>query len=331
MKQILSYFIVFLLLFTVGFFGHNLVQAQQVGPQNLNEDEVIELEPVATDSTDATISAEASPAAQVEQKIIEKRAEDITETGGEKKGKLATFLDENPIGPLSWHNFLQHSIRGAVQKGLSASIIVLLILFPLVASIIAASRHIIGLRGFGIYIPAVLSVAFVSTEIVTGIIVFVAVLLGATLTRSIVQRFRLPYLPRTAMLIWGVSVFILALLIFSSKLTLFQLLTINIFPILIIIILTENFMNSQLFNSQREALRTALETLFIAIICSLIINQEAVQKFVLLWPELVLFGIAVGNIIIGRYTGLRLTELTRFSTVLGQNNIDTSSQDDQAE
>jgi len=330
MKQTFYCFITLLLILSFSFFNLNSVKAQSLA-QNVIEEEVVELEPIATDSANATDSADASAAAEVEQRIIEKRAEDITDTGGEKKGKLATFLDENPIGPLSWHNFLQHSIRDAVQKGLSASIIVLLILFPLVASIIAASRHVIGLRGFGIYIPAALSVAFVSTEIVTGIIIFVAVLLGATLTRSLVRRFRLPYLPRTAMLIWGVSIFVLSLLIFSSKLTFFQLLTINIFPILIIIILTENFMNSQLFNSQREAMRTALETLFIAIICSLIINQEAVQKFVLLWPELVLFGIAAGNVLIGRYTGLRLTELTRFSTVLGQNNLDNSSQDDQAE
>lgn len=309
-----------------------IINAQAFAQQPTTDfEEVVDLEPVATDAAEATDSAEASPAAQVEQRIIERRAEDITDATGEKRGKLATFLDENPIGPLSWHNFLQYAIRDAVSKGLSASIIVLLLLFPIIASIIAASRHVVGLRGFGIYIPAVLSVAFVSTEIVTGIIIFVAVIFASIISRAIVQKFRLPYLPRTAMLLWGVSIFILALLIFSSQMTFFQLLTINIFPILIIIILTENFMNSQLFTSQREALKIALETLFIAIICSLIISQEGIQKFVLLWPELVLVATVVVNYLIGKYTGLRLIELARFSTVLGQNNLDTPSQDDQSE
>lgn len=295
------------------------------------EEEVIDLEMIATDSADATDSAEASIAAQVEQKISERRAEDITDTTGDSRGRLSSFLLDNPIGPLSWHNFLQHMIRDSVEMGLSANIIVLLLLFPLIASIIAASRHIIGLRGFGIYIPAVLSVAFVSTEIVTGIIIFVAVLFGASITRALVKKLNFPYLPRTAMILWGVSIFILLLLILSSKLTIFQLLTISIFPILIIIILTENFMNSQLFNSQKEALKIALETLLIAIICSLIISQEQIQRFVLLRPELTLLGTAVLNYLIGKYTGLRLLEFLRFSSILGQDIFQGSSQDDQSE
>ncbi len=332
MKKILSHFLILLVGFCLILIRPNLTNAQTTFPNSLNRiEEIINLEPAATDSASATDSANASAAAAVEQKILEKKAEDITETAGEKKSKLATFLDENPIKPLSWNNFLQHMIRDAVQKGLSASIIVLLLLFPIVVSIIAASRHVIGLRGFGIYIPAALSVVFVSTEIISGIIIFVAVLLGATLTRAVINKFKFPYLPRTAMLLWGVSVFILLLLIISSQMTFFQLLTISIFPILIIIILTENFMNSQLFNSQKEAMKIALETLLIAIICSLIISQESVQKFVLLQPELVLLGTAVINYLIGKYTGLRLVELARFSSVLGQNNIEDHSQDDQSE
>ncbi len=309
-------------------------QNNQLQPEQTTEDEsaleaVVNLDPIATNS--ATASAEASPATQVDQKIKERQAENITETGGEQKSKLAALLDENPIDSLTWHNFLQHAIRNAVRKGLPTNIIVLLLVFPTIASIIAASRHIIGLRGFGIYIPAVLSVAFVSTEIVTGTIIFVAVLLAAMFTRKIVKKLRFSYLPRTAMIMWGVCVFILGLLILSSQLALFELLTINIFPILIIILLTENFMDSQLFNSRQEALKITLETLLIAIVCSLIINQDAAQKFVLLRPELALLGTAFVNYLIGKYTGLRLLELTRFNSVLSQERYNYPTTDDQSE
>lgn len=285
----------------------------------------------AAEATDSAEAIEASPAAEVEKKIKEKQAEDITETGGEQKSKLAAFLEENPVKSLSWHNFLQHAIREAVKKGLPANIIVLLLLFPVIAAVIASSRHLIGLRGFGIYIPAVLSVAFVSMEILSGTIIFVAVLAGAILTRKIVKKLRFPYLPRTSMILWGVSVFILSLLILSSHLGIFDLLTLNIFPILIMILLTENFMESQLFNSQQEALKITFETLLIAIVCSLIISQDAVQQFVLLRPELSLLGTAVINYLIGRYTGLRLLELTRFKSILGQERYQYQAQDDQSE
>jgi len=309
------------------------VQAQKIAqlPIAGNVEAIINLEPIATDSATATDSAEASASAQVEKIIKDKQAEDITETAGEQKSKLAAYLDEHPIGPLTWHNFLQKAIRKAVVNGLPANIIVLLLLFPLITSIIAASRHIIGLRGFGIYIPAVLSVAFVNTAVVTGIIIFVAVLFAAMITRKVVQKLKFPYLPRTAMLLWGVSVFILGLLMVFSQLKLFELLTINIFPILIIMLLTENFMDSQLFNSQKEALKITLETLLIAIICSLVISQEVVQQFVLLRPEIVLLGTAAINYAIGRYTGLRLLELARFNSILGENNYTNQADDDQSE
>jgi len=90
-------------------------------------------------------------------------------------------------------------------------------------------------------------------------------------------------------------------------------------------------MNSQLFNSQREAMKIAFETLLIAIICSLIISQDMVQKFVLLYPELTLLGIAFINYLIGKYTGLRLAEFLRFSSILGQDVLPQHPQDDQAE
>jgi hypothetical protein len=332
MKKIFSVLIILNLCLIFGFTQPYPIQAQenQAVDFEMGElDEVVDLEPVATDS--ATASAEASPAAQVDQLLKEKQAEDITETGGEKRSKLSTFLLETEIGPLNWHNFLQHAIRNAVNKGLSANIIVLLLLFPLIASIIAISRHIIGLRGFGIYIPAVLSVAFVSTEIVSGVIIFVAVLIGAIITRKIVEAFRFPYLPRTSMILWGVSVFILMMLIFASQLKLFSLLTVSIFPILILILLSENFMNSQLFNSQKEAFKITLETLLIAIVCSLIISQESVQKFVLLQPELTLLATAAINYLIGRYSGLRLLELARFSSILGTDKLNYPAGDDQSE
>lgn len=271
----------------------------------------------------ATTSAEiatnsgtlASASAVVEQKIQEKKDEDITETGGKQKSVLAAYLDEHPIGPLTWTNPLQHIIRKAIENGLPANIIVLMILFPLIASVIAISRHIIGLKGFGIYIPAVLSVAFVSTGIIPGAILFLAVLISAITARKVVTKLKLPLLPRTALLMWGVSMAILGLLIISAFLNLTSITSLSIFPILIIILLTENFMESQLFKSQKEALSIAFETLLVAIFCAFFISLQVVQQFVILRPEITLLGVAGLNIIVGRYTGLRLLEYLRFHAI----------------
>ncbi len=271
----------------------------------------------ALESTDSAKLS--SPSAEVVEKLQQKTDQDITETSGQKKSVLAAYLDEHAIGKLSWHNFLQKAIRKSIASGMPANIIVILLLFPIIASLVAFSRHVIGLKGFGIYIPAVLSVAFVSTGILPGILVFLVVLMTALFTRPILKKFRLPILPRTAMLLMSVSVAILALLLLGSIYNLDLVIDISIFPLLIIILLTENFMETQLFNSQKEALQITFETLLIAVLCSLLIGSESIQKFVILRPELTLLGVALINLAIGKYTGLRFLEYLRFKDLLNAN------------
>ncbi len=302
--------------FTSALISGNLVQAQLAPAKSASI-------PAVTVTNEATMAAEAtdsaklsSPSAEVVEKLQQKTDQDITETSGQKKSVLAAYLDEHPVGKLSWHNFLQKAIRKSIASGMPANIIVILLIFPIIASLVAFSRHVVGLKGFGIYIPAVLSVAFVSTGIVPGIVVFLAVLLTALFTRPILKKFRLPILPRTAMLLMGVSVAILALMLIGSIYSIDLVIDISIFPLLIIILLTENFMETQLFNSQKEALQITFETLLIAVLCSLIIGSEPIQKFVILRPEMTLIGVALINLAIGKYTGLRFLEYLRFKDLL---------------
>lgn len=272
--------------------------------------------PSATAS--ATLSATTAPSPNVQQLIQERQESDLTQVTGRQKDELVAFLEENPPEPLNWSNALQHGIRNAINQGLPANIVVILILFPIIASIIAASRHLIGLHGFGIYIPAVLSVAFVSTGISTGVVIFTVVLLAASLFRMGLKRLQLQYLPRTALLLWGVSLSVLLLLLAVSTFGISWLLSINIFPILIIMLLTENFMETQLTSSHSQAIQLTLETLLLAVICSLIISYQPLQRVVLLRPELVFISVAAFNMVVGRYAGLRLLEYIRFRSLLEQ-------------
>lgn len=263
---------------------------------------------------EASPSAEATPAASPEI-ILEKRP-DITEPTAEIKGKLESYLAEHPIGPISINNFLQHSIRRAVNRGVPANTIVVILLFPLVAALIAASRHIVGIRGFGIFLPAVLSVVFVATGIVEGILLFITILITGTLARIILRKMRLQYLPRMAFLLWFVSLGVLAVLLLSPALNLPSLIKLSIFPILVLILLAENFMGIQTGMSGREAMSMTFETLLTALICSLVLQLDFLQKFVLLQPELAVLAIALFDLFIGKYAGLRLLEYKKFKEIL---------------
>lgn len=242
--------------------------------------------------------------------------QDITERTSEVKGKLEGYLEQKTVGKLSWHNFLQHSIRQAVNKGVSANTIVLILLFPLVAGLIAAARHIIGLTGFGIFVPAMLSVAFVATSIEVGIAMFAVVFFTASLAAKLTKKLRLQYLPRMALMMWLVSVAVLAVLLGGVNINLGSLSAVSIFPIIILMLLTENFIEVQSGKSGREAIRVMIQTLVMAIIGAVILKLDLVQKQVLLNPELALLLIAGFDIFVGKYVGLRALEMWKFKELL---------------
>ncbi|GIK83607.1 MAG: hypothetical protein BroJett025_02290 [Patescibacteria group bacterium] len=278
---------------------------------------VIDTTSVATQAGEATDSARlATPSAEIVEKIQEKKDQDITETGGKQKSRLEAYLDENPPEKLNWNNFLQHAIRQAVANGLPVNVLVLLLLFPLIASFIAASRHIIGLRGFGIYIPAVLSVALVSTGVIEGLLIFFVIAIAALIAKRFLKLAKISYLPRTALLLWIVSIGIFVTLVVAPFVKLNTLLSVNIFPILILILLAENFLDAQARTKQSEALALTIETIALAVVSGFLLKWEPLQQFALSEPELLMFFSGFINILIGKFVGLRISERLRFRSLI---------------
>ena len=264
------------------------------------------------ESTDSAKMA--TSAASLE--IVETVKEDITERTSPITGKLEGYLAEKDPGELRWNNFLQLGIRGAVGQGVSANTIVLILLFPLVAALIAAARHLIGLTGFGIFVPAMLSVAFVATGIRVGMLMFAVIWLLATLSRSLTKRLKVQYLPRMAILMWLVSLGVLGVLLGAVNINLGELSAISIFPILILMLLAENFIEVQVGKSKREAIRVTLQTILMAVGVAVVLKVSWVQKQALLNPELYLFLVLVFNVYVGKYIGLRAMEMYKFKDII---------------
>jgi hypothetical protein len=174
----------------------------------------------------------------------------------------------------------------------------------------------IGLRGFGVYTPAVLAVAFVSTGIFNGITLFLIVLATTMIARKVMRHLKLQYLPRTAMMMWAVSIGVLLFLLTTGFFGMSVFYSLNIFTILIIMLLSENFMETQLMSSQSEAIRLTVETIFLATISSFLIASTTIQQAVILNPELTLIIVAFLNIAVGKYSGLRLLEYLRFKDII---------------
>ena len=290
-------FLIFLLVI-LPFFSPGTIWAQESDDANLSTE-------VATEAGAASSSAVVT----IEEK------ENLTEPK-QSKSRLERVLESKDVGELSVTNFLQVWIRQAVNQGVPANTIVLMLLFPLVAAIIAAARHIVGLKGFGIFTPAVISVAFLSTGVGVGVLLFLGIIVVATLGRMIIRKMRLPSLPRLALLLWFVSMGVLGLILASPWLNLNSLITISIFPILLLVLLAETFIRVQITRSFREAMRQTFQTFVLALLSFLVMSTQALQEWVLLNPEISVIMIAVLNIMIARYGGLRLLEMWRFRKII---------------
>lgn len=215
-------------------------------------------------------------------------------------------------------NPIKYVIRVAVASGISPSAIVLLLLLPLSGAMIAAGRHVVGIRGFGIFLPAALSVVFLAIGPVLGIGLFVVIIAISIANRLVLKstKVRLQYLPRAALLLLFVTLAVLGFIFVSSVFKLGGMADISVFPILFLVLLSEDFTRVQVGKSVRTAIVLTTETIFLALVSYFMLTLKAIQVFAITNPEILLTLVAAFDIVLGRYTGLRVLEFWRFRKLI---------------
>ena len=282
---------------------------------------VLVLLPKVSLAQEAILGATASPSATptLSPTPIPTAAPDITQKTQETLGPLEKILREQVLGGVWPYNPIKYAIRGAVAAGVPANTIVLLLLLPIVTFVIAFSRNVVGIRGFGIFLPAALAVTFVATGPVIGIGLFLVIVLVSTATRMILRKLKvkLQYLPRMSLILWAVVIGVLGVLFAAPLIRFSSLANVSIFAVLILVLLAEDFIRVQLGKSVKTALHLTTETLILALISYLFLTLGALQKFVLLNPEVTLLSVGVLDFALAKYSGLRLMELYRFRKLVG--------------
>lgn len=230
--------------------------------------------------------------------------------------RMTSLLNSQRVESILPFNFLKVAVRQAVEWGVSVNTVVLLFLFPLVASLVAFSRQVVGLNGFGMITPSLLAIAFLSTGGLVGIAMLTFVVGVAILSKSAIKKVRIPYLPKLAILLWMVSVAVLGLMLFSGFGSLRSFLTIGIFPIILFMSVAETFIEAQITRSFNSSLIMLLETVVLAFVSYKMMSSQLIQSVALLNPEIWLILVLAINLLIGRYKGLRLLEVWRFRKII---------------
>ncbi len=243
---------------------------------------------------------------------------DITQKSTESLGPLELILKNQTLGSTWPFNPVKYAIRGAITSGVPANTIVLLLLLPIVTFVIAFSRNVVGIRGFGIFLPAALSVVFVATGPVVGIGLFLVIVTVSTVVRLILRKLKLKlqYLPRMSFILWAVVLGVLGILFLAPVLNFPALANVSIFAVLVLILLSEDFTRVQLGKSAKTAVNLTFETLILSLISYVFLTFKPLQVYVLLNPEVSLILMAVFDLLLGKYTGLRVMEFYRFRKLI---------------
>ncbi len=203
---------------------------------------------------------------------------------------------------------------------ISLELIMIVLVVPIGATVVALCRNVIGLLPFGTFMPALIAVSFRETGIVVGAIFFLAVILIATTVNLLLMRLRLLHIPRLVIIISVVVMSITLLAVAAMHYGLTEAAGVSLFPMAILSLTSERFSQVLMQENWKSAEKRMVSTFVVAGLCYAVYNIKPLQTVLIAFPELLLVNISI-NLVLGSWTGMRLTEYLRFrdlATVAGE-------------
>ncbi|MBD3360411.1 PKD domain-containing protein [Candidatus Peregrinibacteria bacterium] len=245
-----------------------------------------------------------------------------------KKGGYEYKIITEKTGKLRPWNFMSYFVNLLINNGIPDNIIALLLLLPIIATVVAFMKQFVGVTTFGIYTPSIITLSFLVIGMHAGLLTLSAAIIIGGLVRSLLRKVRMLFIPRMAVVITIVSLALFLIIIASVYLGLFnaEFLSIAIFPMLILTTLVEKFVSVKTEKGLSSASTLMLSTVFVAIIAYFIAGGEIdlgfvsfkleyIKNLIMAYPEIVLLLIII-NILLGKWSGLRILERIRFREVL---------------
>jgi PKD repeat protein len=244
-----------------------------------------------------------------------------------KGGYVYEVIDEK-TGKLRPWSFMSYFVNFLLNNGIPDNTIALLLLLPVIATIVAFMKQIIGVTTFGIYTPSIITLSFLIIGMHTGLLTLVAAIIIGALVRSALKKVRMLFIPKMAVVITIVSLTLFLIIIASTYLGLFdaEFLSIAIFPMLILSTLVEKFISVKTDKGLSSATILMASTVLVSILAYFIVGGEValgittlklnfVKNLIMAYPEIV-FLLLIVNLLLGRWSGLRILERIRFREVL---------------
>lgn len=223
-------------------------------------------------------------------------------------------LSPNPslIGELQAHVFNAYELWRAFEKiGVPIGLLKIILLLPLGALIVAIFRNVIGLKTFGVFLPALIAIASRETGLVWGLVAFMIVMLVVSLVHFPLEKWGVLYTPKLVIMLVCVVMLFMFVSYAAIQLNVLSLAYITLFPIVVLAVSAEKFARTIAEDGYRDALIISVQTLIVASVAYFAMNSTSIEAFFLAFPEMFLMIIGF-NLLLGKWVGLRAAEYARF-------------------
>lgn len=210
---------------------------------------------------------------------------------------------------------------------LDPNTLIFLVTLPLVITIISFAKYIMGVKSFGIYVPIIMTFMFYQLSRIDGgevsvwqglkygLFIIMIVFISSYISYKLVQPLTLHYYSKLAIVTTNVTISLLVVLFVLDLMGRGGILRVDIFSLILLASISERFTNLLASKQTTTALMLSLQTILLGMFCFLVISSQTVQTAFLNYPWIILLSFPV-NYFIGKFTGLRLSELYRFRELL---------------
>ena len=191
----------------------------------------------------------------------------------------------------------------------------LLLLIPIGALIIVILRNLIGISTSGTFMPILIAMVLLQTSLLTGIGLFLIVVSIGLVLRSYLSHLNLLLVPRISAVLVFVIIIYVVISVISIKMGFEVGLQVTFFPMIIISWTIERMSILWEEEGPKDVFIQGGGSLFSASLIYLAMENKYIGHLTYSFPELLLVVLAV-IIVIGSYSGYRLTELRRFEPLV---------------
>lgn len=188
-----------------------------------------------------------------------------------------------------------------------------IVLIPLGAFVVVLMRNLIGVPTLGTFMPVLLALALLEIPLLRGLLMFAVIIAAGLWFRFLLSRLNLLVVPRVAACVVIVTLLMIMMTVVGYRMGMNGGVQITLFPMIILAWTIERMSLIWDEEGKRSALIQVGGSLVVSVLAYLFMRVPQVQYWAFYFPELLLVLLA-GILMIGRYTGYRISELIRFKT-----------------